>query len=96
MEVGDSEQRRRVHAAIRKAARIARCRGVPVVPLKEAWEHLQAMFEDERERARVVATYDHLDDVIVFNPNHAAWVDMPGFMQDQKGYYSTIHPQHII
>jgi hypothetical protein len=96
MDVGDSEKRRWVHAAIRKAARIARSRGVPVLPSKEAREHLQAMFEDDRERARVIATYDHLDDVIVFNANHVAWVDMPGFMQGQKEFYSTIHPQHIV
>jgi hypothetical protein len=96
MEVGDPEERRRVHAAIRKAARIARSRGVPVVPLKEAREHLEAMFEDAREQARVIAAYDHLDDVIVFNSNHAAWGDMPGFMRGQKEFYSTVYPQHIV
>jgi hypothetical protein len=57
MEVGDPEKRRRVHAAIRKAARVARRRGVPVLPLKEAREHLQAMFDDPLELARVIAAF---------------------------------------
>jgi hypothetical protein len=96
MEDGDSETRRKVHVAIRKAARVARSRGVAVVPLREAREHLRAMFEDAQERAMVIATYDHLDDVIAFNPDHPVWRDMPGFMRDQKDFYSTNHHQHIV
>jgi hypothetical protein len=96
MEVGDSEKRRRVQTAIRKAARIARSRGVPVVPLKEAREHLQAMFDNPFELAEVVLAYDHLDDMIVFNPEHAAWQDMVAFLRDRQRFYSTQHPQHLV
>jgi hypothetical protein len=95
MEVGDPEKRRRVHAAIRKAARVARSRGVPVVPLKEAREHLQAMFDDPFERARVIAAYDSLEDVIVFNPDHEAWADMDSYLRERKQSFSTQNLQHI-
>jgi hypothetical protein len=66
------------------------------VSLREARQHLEFLFEDERERAMVIAAYDHLDDVIAFNPNHPAWADMPEFMLGQKDFFSTTHPQHII
>lgn len=54
------------------------------------------MFEDPGERADVVAAYDHLEDVIVFNPENAAWSDMRRFMKDLKAFFSTGHPQHIV
>ena len=66
------------------------------MPIKEARQHLEFLFEDARERAMVIASYDHLDDVIAFNPNHTAWADMPGFMRGQKDFYATTHPQHIV
>jgi hypothetical protein len=93
---GDPEKRRRVHAAIRKAGRVARSRGVPVVPLKEAREHLQAMFDDPWELARVIVAYDHIDDVIVFNPDHDAWSDMASYLRERRDFFSTHHPQHIV
>ena len=83
MEVGDPDKRRRVHAAIRKAARVARSRGVPVVPLKEAREHLQAMFDDPFELADVVLAYDNLEDMIVF-------------LRERQSLPSTQNPQHLI
>jgi hypothetical protein len=92
----DREKRRRVHAAIRKAARVARSRGVGVVPLKEAREHLQAMFDDPFELAQVIVAYDHLDNVIVFNPDHEAWADMVSYLRAHKGLFSTQHPQHFV
>ncbi|HZW29423.1 MAG TPA: hypothetical protein VFF52_01885 [Isosphaeraceae bacterium] len=96
MEVGDPEKRRRIHAAIRKAARVARRRGVPVVPLKEAREHLQAMFDDPFERARVIAAYDSLDDVIVFNPDHGAWLDMDSYLRGHIRFFSTQNQHHLV
>ncbi len=93
---GDPELQRAVHASIRKAARVARSRGVAVVPLREAREHLRVMFNDPYEEARVISIYDHLDDVIAFNPDHPVWADMAGFMQDQKDFYSTNHHHHIV
>lgn len=96
MEVGDPEKRRRVQAAIRKAARVARSRGVPVVPLKEAREHLQAMFEDPLELARVIAAYDYLDDVIVFNPDHEGWLDMDSYLRRHIRFFSTQNQHHLV
>jgi hypothetical protein len=96
MTDADREKGRRVHAAIRKAARVARNRGVRVVPLKEAREHLQAMFDDPFELAQVIVAYDHLDDVIVFNPDHEAWGDIVRFMRLHERYYSTQDPQHLV
>jgi hypothetical protein len=96
MEVDDPEKRRRIHAAIRKAARVARRRGVPVVPLREAREHLQAMFDDPFERARVIAAYDSLEDVIVFNPDHGAWADLVSYLRERKDAFSTQDPQHLV
>ena len=66
------------------------------MPLKDCLLHLEFLFEDPREQAMVVASYDHLEDVIVFNPNHEAWADMIGFMRSQKDFFSTNFPQHII
>ena len=76
MEDGQSERRRRVLAAIRRSARVARSRGVAVVPPREVREHLAAMFDDPLELDRVIAAYEEIDDVIVFNPDHEAWGDM--------------------
>ena len=57
-----------------------------------------AIFDDPRERENVIAAYDHLEDAIVFNADHAAWSDMRGFMkaQREKGFYSTAHPRHLV
>jgi hypothetical protein len=56
------------------------------------------MFQDPRERADVMAAYDHLEDAIVFNAEYPAWSDMPAFMKDweERGFYSTAHPHHIV
>jgi hypothetical protein len=69
-----------------------------VVPLRETREFLTIMFEDPRERTDVVAAYDHLEDAIVFNADHLAWIDMRGWMKLEKKRraYSTAHPQHIV
>jgi hypothetical protein len=93
-----TDRRRRALAAIRRSARVARSRGVAVVPLKEAREHLAIMFEDPEERANVVAAYDHVEDAIVFNADYPAWADMRSFMKErkEKDFYSTEHPQHIV
>ena len=96
MEVGDPEKRRRVHAAIRKAARVARSRGVPVVSLKEAREHLRAMFDDPLELARVIASYDTLGDLIVFNPDHEAWLDMDSYLRGRVRFFSTQSQHHPV
>jgi hypothetical protein len=55
-----------------------------VVPLKEAREHLRAMFDDPLELAGVIAAYDHFDDSIVFNPDHEAWGDMVQFLHERQ------------
>jgi hypothetical protein len=96
MEVGDREKRRRIHEAIRRSARIARSRDVPVVPMKEAREHLRAMFDDPLELARVIAAYDELDDVIVFNPDHEAWLDMDSYLRRHIGFFSTPNKHHLV
>jgi hypothetical protein len=96
MADGRRDRRRRALAAIRRSARVARGRGVPVVPLKEAREHLAIMFEDPAERADVIAAYDHLEDAIVFNADYPAWSDMRGYMKKAASFYSTVHPQHIV
>jgi hypothetical protein len=56
------------------------------------------MFEDSGEKTEVVAAYDHLEDAIVFNPDHDAWFDIRRFTRDRKkkDLYSTAHPQHIV
>jgi hypothetical protein len=64
--------------------------------LNEAREHLEILFEDPRERAVVVAAYDRLEDAIVFNADNPVWADIRGFMGQQKDFYSTAHPQHIV
>jgi hypothetical protein len=92
----DPETRRKVHAAIRKAARVARDRAVAVVPLRESREHLRAIFDDPFELIRSIAVYDHLDDVIVFNPDHEAWFDMDLYLRRHIGFFSTGHPQHLV
>jgi hypothetical protein len=46
--------------------------------------------------AEVVVAYDHVDDVIVFNPDHDAWSDMVRFLRDRRHYFSTQHPQHLV
>jgi hypothetical protein len=98
MEDDPTHQRRRALAAIRRSARVARSRGVAVVPLRESREHLVVLFEDPRERAEVIAVYDHLEDAIVFNADHPAWSDMRSFMNEckEKSFYSTAHPHHIV
>jgi hypothetical protein len=98
MEDDPIPQRRRALAAIRRSARVARSRGVGVIPLRESREHLAVMFEDPGERAEVIAAYDPLEDAIVFNADYPAWSDMPGFMKDRegRGFYSTAHPHHIV
>lgn len=96
MEDGRSDRRPRALAAIRRSARVARSRGVAVVPLKEAREHLAVMFDDPFERSRVIVSYDHLDDLIVFNPDHEAWGDMVSYLRSHEDYFSTHHPQHIV
>ncbi len=67
-----------------------------MVPLKEARQHLNIMFDDPLELAGVIAAYDHIDDTIVFNPDHGAWSDMVRFLHERQHYYSTQHPQHIV
>ncbi len=71
---------------------------MPVVPLNDTREHLAILFEDPRERADVVAAYDHLEDAIDFNADNPAWSDMRGWMKGQQRivFYSTAHPQHIV
>jgi len=85
-----------VHAAIRRSARVARSRGVRVVPLKMAREHLRAMVDDPLELADVIVAYDHIHDLIVFNPVHQAWGDIVAFLREHEHYYSTQDPQHLI
>jgi hypothetical protein len=98
MEDDATHHRKRALAAIRRSARVAMSRGIAVIPLRASREHLAVMFEDPREQARVIAAYDHLEDVIVFNADYPAWSDMPTFMKDRKerGFYSTAHPHHIV
>jgi hypothetical protein len=66
------------------------------VPIKEAREHLRAMFDDPFELAGVIVAYDNLDDVIVFNPDHEAWADMGSYLRERPRFFSTQHPQHIV
>jgi hypothetical protein len=54
------------------------------------------MFDDPFELLRVIATYDTVDDVIVFNPDHVAWNDMVSYLRERVEFLSTQHPQHII
>jgi len=54
------------------------------------------MFDHPFDRARVIAAYDHLDDLIVFNPDHTSWVDMAQFLRERPGLYGTDHPHHIV
>jgi hypothetical protein len=92
----DPQQRRRVYRAIRAAIKIAEERGVQAIPIPEARGFLDAIFDDPFERAGVIATYDHLSDLIVFNPDHPAWGDMPSFLRDHPGLYGTTHRHHIV
>jgi hypothetical protein len=98
MEERATDRRRRALAAIRRSVRVARSRGVHVVPLKEARDHLAILCEDPRDIPNVIAAYDHLEDAIVFNPDHLAWLDMRAFMKERrdKDFFSTAHPQHIV
>jgi hypothetical protein len=96
MEDDHKGRRRKALAAIQRSARVARSRGVAVVPLRESREHLMAMFDDPWELAAVIAAYDHIDDVIVFNPDHRAWADMVCYLSEKGRYFSTPHPHHII
>ena len=67
-----------------------------MVPLKQARDHLKTMFDDALELAGVIAAYDHIDDSIVFNPDHEAWEDMVRFLHERQRYYSSQHPQHLV
>jgi hypothetical protein len=67
-----------------------------VVPLREAREHLRAMFDDPLELERVIAAYDDLEDVIVFNPDHEAWGDMESYLRSRPRLFSTLHPHQIV
>jgi len=64
--------------------------------MKEAREHLTAMFDDPLEMVRVIAAYDDIDDVIVFNPDHEAWTDMRSYLRARPRFFSTLHPYHIV
>jgi hypothetical protein len=92
----DPRQRRKIHAAIRRAIKIAEQRGVPAIPIAEAGPYLDGMFDDPFERVNVIAAYDHLADLIVFNPDHSAWADMQLLFHEHPGLYATAHPHHII
>jgi hypothetical protein len=92
----DPKLRRKVHSAIRTAIKVAQGRGVPAIPIREAREFLEAMFDDPVERMQIVAAYDHLEDLIVFNPDHSAWADMARFYRDHPGLYGTDHRHHIV
>jgi hypothetical protein len=96
MEEGQTDRSRRALAAIRRSARVARSRGVPAVPLREAREHLMAMFDDPLELAEVIACYDDLEDVIVFNPSHEAWGDIESYLRARPRLFSTLHPHQIV
>jgi hypothetical protein len=92
----DSRQTRKAHAAIRKAIKVAERRGVPAIPIMDARDYLEGMFDDPFERLEVIAAYDHSDDVIVFNPDHPVWADMTRFLRENPGLYGTQHPLHIV
>ena len=96
MEDDRTDLRRKALAAIRRSARVAGSRGIPVVALRESREHLMAMFDDPLERAGVIVAYDHIEDVIVFNNDHEAWGDMVSYLAKRGQYFSTQHPQHIV
>jgi hypothetical protein len=88
--------RRKVYAAIRRAIKIAEERGVEVIPIREARSFLVGVIDDPFERMEVIAAYDHLSDVIVFNPDHTAWADMGGFLRQFPGLYGTDNELHIV
>ncbi len=92
----DPKLRRKIHRAIRTAIRIAEDRGVQAVPIREARRFLEGMLDDPFERLRVIAAYDHLEDLIVFNPDHVAWADMAEFFRRRQGLYGTEHIHHIV
>jgi hypothetical protein len=92
----DPKLRRKVHVAIRAAIKLAADRGVQAIPLREAREFLEGMFDDPFERIGVIAAYDHLSDLIVFNPDHPAWSDTPEFLRNRPGLYGTTHRHHIV
>jgi hypothetical protein len=92
----DPKLRRKVYAAIRTAIKIAEDRGVPAIPIREARRFLDAAFDDPFERIQIVAAYDHLDDLIVFNPDHPAWADIVRFHREHPGLYGTDHRHHIV
>jgi hypothetical protein len=96
VEPTDPKQRRKAYAAIRSAIKLAEDRDVQVIPIRESRKFLNAIFDDPFERAEVIAAYDHLADLIVFNPDHPAWLDMPRFLREYRGFYSTDHLHHIV
>jgi hypothetical protein len=91
----DPRHARKIHSAIRRAIKIAEQRGVTAIPISEAREYLDGIFDDPFERVNVIAAYDHLADVIVFNPDHSAWGDMPRYFRERPGLYGTRHSNHI-
>jgi hypothetical protein len=92
----DPKLRRKIHSAIRTAIKVAEDRGVQAIPIREARGFLEGLFDDPYEQMRVIAAYDHLCDLVVFNPDHTAWADMAAFFRQRPGLYGTEHPHHIV
>jgi hypothetical protein len=92
----DPKLRRKIHTAIRTAIKLAEDRGVQAIPIREARGFLEGLFDDAFERVDVIAAYDHLCDLIVFNPDHTAWADMKRFLRQYPGLYSTDTKLHIV
>jgi hypothetical protein len=92
----DPKLRRKIHAAIRTAIKIAEERGVEAIPIREARGFLEGLFDDPFERLDIIAAYDHLCNLIVFNPDHTAWADMGRFLRRFPGLYGTDDQLHIV
>lgn len=92
----DRKLRRKIHAAIRTAIKVAGDRGVPAIPIREARSFLDGLFDDPFERLDIIAVYDHLSDLIAFNPDHTAWADMGRFLRENAGVFSTDNKLHIV
>jgi hypothetical protein len=91
--------KKRVEAAINRAASIAARYGVASAPSHEADQLLWNKFDgDILKIQETIAYYDEHDDEIVFNRAHPARGDMRGFVRSlaKQHFYSTASRDHVI
>ncbi len=85
--------------AIQRAIRLAVRNGLAVAPRDEWGRLLWAKFDGNiLQINKSIAYHEELDDELVINESHPAWMDMRGYVMDdrRRGHFSTKSVDHII